>query len=58
MPPQFNQPEIAQGLERPLSPLEALAWLQNGGGLSPQEAEAFRKEVQAERQAQSDHRER
>lgn len=33
------------------SPLEALDWLQNGGGLTVQEAEAFREEVQAERQA-------
>ena len=33
------------------SPLAALDWLQNGGGLSVQEAETFREEVQAERQA-------
>lgn len=32
-------------------PLEALDWLQNGGGLTVQEAEAFREEVQAEREA-------
>ncbi len=32
-------------------PLEALDWLQGGGGLSAQEADAFREEVQAERQA-------
>lgn len=31
--------------------LDALAWLQNGGGLTVQEAEAFREEVRAERQA-------
>ncbi len=31
--------------------LTALAWLQNGGGLTLQEADAFREEVQAERQA-------
>jgi predicted transcriptional regulator len=33
------------------APLEALEWLQEGGGLSIQEAEAFRKEVQSERLA-------
>lgn len=33
------------------SPLKALDWLQNGGGLSVQEAEVFREEVQAERDA-------
>jgi len=32
-------------------PLKALDWLQNGGGLTVQEAEAFRAEVQAEREA-------
>ena len=32
-------------------PLEALDWLQEGGGLSVKEAEGFRKEVQAERVA-------
>jgi hypothetical protein len=32
-------------------PLEALDWLQNGGGLTVQEAEAFREEVKAEREA-------
>lgn len=32
-------------------PLQALDWLQNGGGLTVQEAEAFRAEVQAERDA-------
>jgi predicted transcriptional regulator len=32
-------------------PLDALNWLQKGGGLSVQEAESFREEVQAERQA-------
>lgn len=32
-------------------PLEALDWLQKGGGLSVQEAEAFREEVRAERDA-------
>lgn len=31
--------------------LGALAWLQNGGGLSVHEAEDFRREMQAERQA-------
>ncbi len=32
-------------------PLQALDWLQNGGGLTVQEAEAFREGVQAEREA-------
>jgi hypothetical protein len=32
-------------------PIEALDWLQNGGGLTVKEAESFREEVQAERQA-------
>ena len=32
-------------------PLKALDWLQNGGGLTVQEAEAFRAEMQAERDA-------
>ena len=30
-------------------PLQALDWLQNGGGMTVQEANAFRDEVQAER---------
>ncbi len=33
------------------SPLQALDFLHSGGGLTAQEAEAFREEVQAERQA-------
>jgi hypothetical protein len=32
-------------------PLDALNWLQKGGGLSVQEAESFREEVRSERQA-------
>lgn len=32
-------------------PESALDWLQNGGGLTVQEAESFREEMQAERQA-------
>jgi hypothetical protein len=32
-------------------PLEALNWLQKGGGLSVGEAESFREEVRVERQA-------
>lgn len=32
-------------------PLQALDWLQAGGGITVQEAAAFREEVQAERQA-------
>ena len=33
------------------NPLQALDWLQEGGGLTLQEAEAFREEMQAERLA-------
>lgn len=33
------------------SPLDALNWLQSGGGLTLQEAEAFREDVGQERQA-------
>ena len=32
-------------------PLDALDWLQNGGGLTLNEAETFENEVQAERDA-------
>jgi hypothetical protein len=32
-------------------PLEALDWLQNGGGMTVQDADAFREEVRAEREA-------
>lgn len=32
-------------------PLQALDWLQEGGGLTVREAAAFRKEVKAEREA-------
>jgi predicted DNA-binding protein len=32
-------------------PLQALDWLQKGGGLTVQEANAFRDEVRAEREA-------
>lgn len=42
--------EAEREAEQP-RPLEALDWLQQGGGLSVKEAEAFRKEVQAERLA-------
>lgn len=33
------------------TPLEALDWLQNGGGLTVQEADAFKEELHAEREA-------
>ncbi len=33
------------------SPLEALAWLQGGGGLSQEEAAVLREDVREERQA-------
>ena len=32
-------------------PLQALDWLQNGGGMTLQEANAFKDEVRAEREA-------
>jgi len=34
-----------------LPPLQALDWLQNGGGISLKEGEAFKKAVRAEREA-------
>lgn len=34
-----------------LTPLQALDWLQNGGGISLKEGEAFKKAVRAEREA-------
>lgn len=34
-----------------LSPLQALDWLQGGGGLSVKEEEAFKRAVRAEREA-------
>jgi len=37
--------------ERLPSPVEALDWLQNGGGLVAEEAAEFRNEVKAERDA-------
>ena len=37
--------------EQQPKPIEALDWLQKGGGLTVREAEAFRKEVRAEREA-------
>lgn len=37
--------------ERQLAPVDALRWLQAGGGLTVREAEQFRREVKAERQA-------
>ncbi|MEO7933891.1 MAG: hypothetical protein ABIT76_12105 [Chthoniobacterales bacterium] len=43
--------EDAEREEQRQSPLEALAWLQNGGGLSPEEATRLREEVAAERVA-------
>jgi len=41
----------AEHQARQPAPLQALDWLQEGGGLSVKEAGAFRDEVQAERQA-------
>lgn len=37
--------------ERAPSPLEALDWLQSGGGMVAEEAEKFRAEVKAERES-------
>jgi hypothetical protein len=44
-----KKPEMKDPL---LKPLQALDWLQNAGGLTVEEAEAFREEVKAEREAQ------
>jgi len=43
--------EKAEAEEQIISPLEALEWLQNGGGLVAEDAEAFRTEVIANREA-------
>jgi predicted transcriptional regulator len=37
--------------EQSPKPLQALDWLQNGGGMTVQEAESFRDELKAEREA-------
>ncbi|MFM2297657.1 MAG: hypothetical protein RL117_1364 [Verrucomicrobiota bacterium] len=42
--------EKADVEEQTMDPLQALAWLQNGGGLVAEDAEKFRSEVVAERQ--------
>ncbi len=38
--------------DRRPSPLEALAWLQGGGGLTGEEGARFKEAIQAERQAE------
>jgi hypothetical protein len=43
--------EKADTEEQTLSPLEALEWLQEGGGLVAEEAEAYRAEMLANREA-------
>ena len=43
--------EDADLKEQQPKPIEALDWLQKGGGLTVREAEAFRREVRAEREA-------
>ena len=43
--------EKADTEEQTLSPLEALEWLQEGGGLVAEEAEAYRTEMLANREA-------
>jgi len=42
--------EKADSEEQVMDPLQALAWLQNGGGLVAEDAEKFRADVVAERQ--------
>ena len=41
----------AEREDRKPTPLQALDWLQGGGGLSVKEGEAFKKAVQSERSA-------
>jgi len=42
--------EKADQEEQVMDPVQALAWLQNGGGLVAEDAEKFRADVIAERQ--------
>ena len=42
--------EKAEAEEQTVDPLQALEWLQNGGGLVAEDAEKFRSDVVAERQ--------
>lgn len=42
--------EKAEAEEQTVDPLQALEWLQNGGGLVAEDAEKFRADVVAERQ--------
>jgi Arc/MetJ-type ribon-helix-helix transcriptional regulator len=42
--------EKADSEEQAMDPLQALNWLQNGGGLVAEDAEKFRADVIAERQ--------
>lgn len=42
--------ERAEVEEQTMDPLQALEWLQNGGGLVAEDAEKFRADVVAERQ--------
>lgn len=43
--------EKADSEEQVMDPLQALQWLQQGGGLVAEDAEDFRAEVKAEREA-------
>lgn len=45
--------EKAEREEQALSPLEALEWLQQGGGMAAEEAEKFRAEVKASRETRA-----
>lgn len=45
--------EKADKEEQTIDPLQALDWLQNGGGLVAEEAEQFRAEVKSEREARN-----
>lgn len=45
--------EKSDSEEQTMDPLQALQWLQNGGGLVAEEAQNFRAEVKAEREARN-----
>jgi hypothetical protein len=45
--------ELAEQEDRAPTPLEALDWLQNGGGLMADEAAKFRAEITANREART-----
>ncbi|MBN8458668.1 MAG: hypothetical protein J0M04_12600 [Verrucomicrobia bacterium] len=45
--------ELAEQEDRAPTPLEALDWLQNGGGLMAEDAARFRAEITANREART-----